>query len=140
MTITLLLAFLMAQPWVVVLPLVGFALLDGILGYLAARKLGDTFSWVRFADFMENSVGAHQLGWVIGSVVLVYLSGGTAVAMTTLVTLGGINGIVYLKVLADLKQKVTDLMQRTPSSVSLLPPPLTLSVPPPAVISPPVLH
>lgn len=101
-----LIPFLLAQPWVVLIPILVLVLLDGVLGYVAARKRGEPFSWNRFADFMKNSVGAHQLLYVAGTIAMVYLSGGGAAAFAALVALAGVNSIVYLKVLADVRQKV----------------------------------
>lgn len=107
-----LLPLIASHPWLAILPLLVLALMNGVLGYLTARKRGEAFSTVRFADFLEHSVGANQIMWIAGSVATVYLSQGSSAAVATLLALGGISGISYAKVAADSLAKIRILVGR----------------------------
>lgn len=105
MDIASVISFAQNQPWWALVVFVFLAWMDGNLGALTALKRGEKFSFQRYVDFEETSVGAHQLALVAGSAVLVYLTKGMTDGWVTLLALVATGAPAYAAVLADVLQK-----------------------------------
>lgn len=102
-------AWAISQPWSFAVPFGAAVAADWLLGSLVAIRAG-VFNKERVFDWLKTTVGWKQAVAVVGSVASAYFLNGKDAGILALVVLISINGSAFVVVLADVKQKIADLI------------------------------
>lgn len=117
------------QPWSFAVPYAAATLIDWAVGSVQAYQEG-VFKKERVFDWVKTTVGWQRGMAVVGSVALAYFLNGQHDAYVALVPLVAINGPAFLVVLADIKEKLVEMLYPPKAPVKVEPPaptPVTLA-------------